>query len=110
MAQFDEVQVDGVPMKIAYSVPSGDGPHPAVLVMFHRGGFDEFTLKFADDLADLGFVAAAMDLYHWPPVHEKAEDNDFPRDPEIIKDVSATIDWLSKRGDVNMSKLAIGGH
>lgn len=110
MAQFDEVQVDGVPMRIAYAAPKGAGPHPGILVMFHRGGFDEFTLKLTDDLADQGLVAAAMDLYHWPPVHEKAEDNDFPRDPEIVKDVSATIDWLAARGDVNMSKLAIIGH
>ena len=110
MAQFDEVMVDGVPMKIAHSVPKGSGPHPGMLVMFHRGGFDDFTLKTADDLADLGYLAAAMDLYHWPPVHEVASDNDFPRDPEIIKDVGATIDWMAKRGDVDMSHLGIIGH
>ena len=90
MGQIDEVQVDGVPMRIAYSVPKGDGPHPAMLVMFHRGGFDDFTQKISDDLAELGFLAAVMDLYHWPPVHEKAEDNDFPRDPQIIKDVNVS--------------------
>jgi len=110
MTQFDEVKVDGVPMRIAYSVPKGSGPHPGMLVMFHRGGFDDFTMKIADDLADLGYLAAAMDLYHWPPVHEVASDNDFPRDPEIIKDVSATIDWMAKRGDVDMSRLGIIGH
>jgi carboxymethylenebutenolidase len=110
MGQIDEVKVDGVPMRIAYSEPNGAGPHPGMLVMFHRGGFDGFTQKISDDLAELGFLAAAMDLYHWPPVHEKAEDNDFPRDPEIVKDVGATIDWMAKRGDVDMSHLAIIGH
>jgi carboxymethylenebutenolidase len=110
MAQFDEVQVDGVPMRIAYSVPSGKGPYPGMVIMFHRGGHDEFTLKVADDLADLGILAASPDLYHWPPVHEVASENPFPRDPEIIKDVSATIGWMDKRGDVNMSRLGIIGH
>ena len=110
MTEFDEVRVDGVPMRISYSVPTGAGPHPAMLIMFHRGGFDGFTKKLADDLAELGILAASMDLYHWPPVHENPPDNDFPRDPEIIKDVTATIDWMAKRGDVDMSRLGIIGH
>lgn len=110
MAQFDEVQVDGVPMRIAYSVPTGDGPHPAVVVMYHRGGFDEFTLKFVDDLAEQGYLAASMDLYHWPPVMDPPEENPFPRDPEIIKDVDATVAWLGARGDVRMDKISIAGH
>ena len=110
MAEYEKIQVDDVPMRIAYSVPTGDGPHPVMIVMFHRGGFDDFTIKIADDLAGLGYLAAAPDVYHWPPVHEKAEDNDFPRDPEIIKDINATVDWLGKRDDVNMSKVGIIGH
>jgi len=110
MAQFDEVRVDGVPMRIAYSVPAGKGPHPAMVVTFHRGGFDEFTLKFADDLADMGILAAAPDLYHWPPVHEVASENPFPRDPEIVKDIGASIAWMKGRGDVDMKRLGIVGH
>lgn len=110
MAQFDQVQVDGVPMRIAFSAPAGSGPHPGMVVMFHRGGHDEFTLKLADDLAGLGIVAAAPDLYHWPPVHEVPSENPFPRDPEIVKDVGATLAWMEKRGDVDMSRIGIIGH
>jgi carboxymethylenebutenolidase len=110
MAQFDEVKVDGVPMRIAWSAPAGKGPHPGMLIMFHRGGFDDFTLKVADDLAELGIVAAVPDVYHWPPVHEVASENPFPRDPEIVKDVGATIAWMDKRGDVDPGRLGIIGH
>jgi carboxymethylenebutenolidase len=109
MAQFDEVQVDGVPMRICYAEPDGDGPFPAMVIMFHRGGFDEFTTQLADKLAAEGILAAAPDLYHWPPVHEPPQENPFPRDPEIIKDIAATVDWLGGR-PVDMARVGIIGH
>lgn len=110
MADFAEVQVGGSPMRILHTAPAGAGPHPAMVIMFHRGGFDDFTDKLAADLAAAGYVTATPDVYHYPPVHEKAEDNDFPRDPEIIADISATIDYLASRGDVDMNRLGIIGH
>ena len=110
MVEFTEVQVDGNPMRIACSLPAGSGPHPAIVVMYHRGGFDDFTLKVCDDLAEAGYVAASMDLYHWPPLLEPPQENPFPKDPEIIKDVSATVEWLAARGDVDMENLGILGH
>ena len=110
MVEYTEVQVDGSPMRIACSVPVGSGPHPAIVVMYHRGGFDDFTLKVCDDLAEAGYVAASMDLYHWPPLLEPPQENPFPKDPEIIKDVSATVEWLAARGDVDMENLGILGH
>lgn len=110
MAEYTEIQVDGVPMRISYSVPAGDGPHPAMVIMYHRGGFDDFTTRIADDLSAAGYLAAAMDLYHWPPLLEPPQENPFPLDPEIIKDVAATVDWLSGRGDVAMDRVGIIGH
>ena len=97
MAEFTEVNVDGNTMRIAYSSPGGEGGHAAVVVMYHRGGFDDFTIKVCDDLAAAGFFSAAMDLYHWPPLLEPASENPFPVDPEIIKDVTARVDWLCQR-------------
>lgn len=110
MADFAEVEVGGCPMRILHTAPAGAGPHPAMVIMFHRGGFDDFTAKLANDLAAAGYVTATPDVYHYPPVHEKAEDNDFPRDPEIIADISATIKYLASRGDVDMNRLGIIGH
>jgi carboxymethylenebutenolidase len=110
MADFAEVEVGGCPMRILHTTPAGAGPHPAMVIMFHRGGFDKFTEKVADDLAAAGYVTAAPDVYHYPPVHEKAEDNDFPKDPGIIADIGATLDYLAARGDVDMDRLGIIGH
>lgn len=109
MAQFDEVQVDGVPMRICYAEPEGEGPFPAMVILFHRGGFDEFTTKLADNLAAEGYLAAAPDVYHWPPVVEPARENAFPLDPEIIKDINATMDWLGAK-PVNKDRIGIIGH
>ena len=110
MAQYDEANVEGVPMRVMYATPTAPGRHPAVVIMFHRGGFDAFTAKVADDLAAAGYVAAAPDLYHWPPVHEPPQENPLPRDPQIIKDVAATVGWLGKRKDVDTARIGIMGH
>lgn len=110
MAQYEEVHVDGVPMRILHAAPAAAGRHPAVVIMFHRDGFDAFTHKLADDLAAKGYVAAVPDVYHWPPVSEKPRDNPLPRDPGIIKDVAATVDWLGRRKDVDMTRVGMMGH
>jgi len=110
MADFATVNVGGSPMRILHTTPAGPGPHPAMVLMFHRGGFDGFTDKVADDLAAAGYVVAAPDVYHYPPVHDKAEDNAFPVDPEIIADIGATLEYLASRGDVDMRRLGIIGH
>lgn len=43
--------------------PAGGGTRPAVLVCHAWGGRDAFAEDRARDLAELGFVAAAIDLY-----------------------------------------------
>ena len=43
--------------------PVGDGPHPAVLVMHSALGLDEHMCRRAGDLADLGYIALATDMY-----------------------------------------------
>ncbi len=110
MSQIDRVDVEGVAMGICYAMPDGTGPFPAMVVMFHRGGFDDFTKKILDDLAAAGYAAAAPDLYHWPPVAEVPSENPFPRDPEIAKDVVATLEWLGKKPEIDMDRVGIIGH
>ena len=110
MSQMDRVEIEGVPMNICYAMPEGSGPFPAMVVMFHRGGFDDFTKKILDDLADAGYASAAPDLYNWPPVADVPSENPFPRDPEITKDVAGTLEWLGKKPEINMDKVGIIGH
>jgi carboxymethylenebutenolidase len=110
MAELLEMSVDGVPMTMLCSTPSGAGPHPAIIVVHHRDGFDDFTKKVCDDLAAEGFVAVAPDFYHWLPVLEPARENPFPTDDEIVKDVNAAVDWLKARDGVDGGRIGILGH
>ena len=43
--------------------PNGAGPHPAVLICHAWGGRDEFAEDKAKQLAGLGYVGAAIDVY-----------------------------------------------
>ncbi len=55
--------VDGLTMVAHLSLPDGQGPWPAVLIGHDGIGLDDYQRGRADDLADHGYVALAMD-YH----------------------------------------------
>lgn len=40
---WDETNVDGEPMRLYVSHPEEPGPFPAVVVIQHQGGVDEFV-------------------------------------------------------------------
>ncbi len=44
----DTLKVNGQDMEMYASLPSGPGPHPAVVIAFHIGGIDEFDKAMAD--------------------------------------------------------------
>jgi dienelactone hydrolase len=54
---------NGVSLTGQIARPSGQGPHPAVLVMHSALGIDEHACRRAGDLAALGYVALATDMY-----------------------------------------------
>ncbi|HSS62895.1 MAG TPA: dienelactone hydrolase family protein [Gammaproteobacteria bacterium] len=111
MARFDEIEVNGSPMRICVASPGGDGPHPAVIVMCHIGGLDEFTTDRVDRLAAAGCVAAAPDVFHY---HDWIEDKEARRaslrDKSIIDDIEACIAHAENVEAVDGKRLAILGH
>ncbi len=111
MARFDEVEVNGSPMRIFLASPEGGGPHPAVVVMCHIGGLDEFTADRVDRLAAAGYVAAAPDVFHY---HEWIEDNAARRaslrDRSIIDDIESCIAHIEKVEQVDEKRIGILGH
>lgn len=92
MARIDEIEVNGSPMRICVASPDGEGRHPAVIVMCHIGGLDEFTEDRVDRLASAGYVAAAPDVFHY---HDWIEDKEGRRaslrDKSIIDDINACL-------------------
>ncbi|MDT7560943.1 MAG: hypothetical protein QOI68_5413 [Pseudonocardiales bacterium] len=58
-----EYRVDGLTMSGRLALPDGTGPRPAVLIAHEGNGLDEFQRTRPDRLAELGYVAFALD-YH----------------------------------------------
>ena len=115
MASFWEtIQVDGADMHAYASVPSnmGSGPFPAVIVSQHGGGVDHFIRDMCDGLAQAGFAAVAPNLFH--RFNEEQLDNRTGRiqhlsDPEIVADISATVNWLRDHSAIQGDKIGITG-
>jgi carboxymethylenebutenolidase len=113
MASFwESIKVDGADMRLYVSVPSGTGPFPAVVVIQHQGGVDDFMEEMTQRVASAGYAAAAPDLYHCDGPECK---DDGPtrrarlRDVNVIKDVNATVDFLMGHRSVEAERLGIIG-
>ena len=108
MGTMEKITSGGVPMNVYVATPEGKGPFPAVLLMFHRAGIDEFTRDRADRLARAGYIAAAPDLFHRMP-----PDTENPLtlldDVHITEDIAATVGHIKGKPACN-GKLAILGH
>lgn len=108
---MEQLAVDGGTMNVYLGEPGGAGPHPAILLTFHRGGIDEFTRKYIDDLANSGYVAAAPDFYHRNPADaDPTEAMSRVMDSELIVDINATVAMLQGFKSVSGDLLAIVGH
>ncbi len=111
MPSFTEtLKVDEQDMTLYMSLPSGSGPSPAVVVIQHLGGVDTFVRTMVDRLAEAGYAAAAPDLYHrLGKDMEPAMRRQQLKDPEIITDVNATVDFLRHHPEVDRGALGITG-
>jgi len=109
---WESIKVDGQDMKVYVCVPEGKGPFPAVVVIQHQGGVDEFMEEMTQRVASAGYVGVAPDLYHRDPPDCK---DDGPtrrerlRDVTVIQDVNATVDFLKGHRGVDGERLAIVG-
>jgi len=109
----DTLKVNGQDMEMYASLPSGSGPHPAVVIAFHVAGLDDFDRTMADKLAEEGYVAVVPDLFH----RLSAEVMAGPRldrlghlsDPDIIADMNAAVDFLKGQSAVDSEKIGVTG-
>ncbi len=110
--RWDTLTVDGAEMRCYVTMPGGAGPHPAVVVIQHAGGVDDFIQTMTDRIAEAGFVGAAPDLYHRDDPN--AGDDALTRmsrlrDARIVNDVNATADHLKGLADVRGDRIGITG-
>ena len=108
---WETLSVDGSEMRVFTDSPQGEGPFPAVLVAHHRAGLDVATTKFVQDLAGLGYFAAAPDLHHRRPDGEDTRISlQNLDDIQIVSDLAATEDLVVAQNNVDGSRVAIAGH
>ncbi len=111
--RWDSVAVNGATMRCYVGAPDGAGPFPALVVIQHAGGVDEFTRTMADRFASAGYVAIAPELYH-RETPEESGDNFLTRmgrlrDAEIVPDVTAAIEHLKTLANVRADRIGIAG-
>ncbi len=111
-SRWDTIDTSDGQMRCYVSVSGEPGPHPAVIVIQHAGGVDEFIRRRSDGLAEAGFAAVAPDLYH----REDPNSSDDPmtrmgrlRDANIVTDVNAAVEHASSLAEARGDRIGITG-
>ena len=108
----EQVIVDNSRMNLFTARPDGDKPLPAIVVIQHQYGVDQFMEEMTARTATERYFAVTPDLYHRDGPDCK---DDGPtrrgraRDVNIIKDVGATVDYLKASKFVDAGKIGILG-
>jgi carboxymethylenebutenolidase len=112
-SRWDTISADGQTMRCFVSAPDAAGPFPAVVVIQHAGGVDEFVRSRCDALAEARFVAVAPDLYH----RDDPNSGDDPptrmsrlRDTSIVADVNAAIEHTKVLPEIQADRMGITGY
>jgi carboxymethylenebutenolidase len=109
---WQQTESDGNLMRMHVSVPATSTPVPAIVVIQHQGGVDEFVQTMTRRLAEAGYVAAAPDLYHRDGPDCK---DDFVTrrsrlgDRRIVNDVNACVAFLQRQESVKRDRVGIVG-
>jgi carboxymethylenebutenolidase len=105
------LDVEGRSMDVHIAAPHGEGPHPGVLLMFHRGGMDACTAYYMKHLPAAGYLTMVPNFYHHCPKEVPLHDcKKFLKDPEIISEIAAAADYSLARPDLDRSRFFIMGH
>jgi carboxymethylenebutenolidase len=112
IANWQQAESDGSLMKMHVSAPEGSGPFPAIVVVQHQGGVDEFVQSMTERLAQAGYVAAAPDLYHRDGpdcTDDVATRRSRLSDRRVINDINTAVGYLQRHSAVDGSRLGIVG-
>jgi len=109
-------EADGVVMVGRLALPDGDEKRPGVLIAHEGGGLDDFQMGRAARLAELGFVAFALD-YHGGgrPLVEEDDINsrcqELWKDPERIRAIAdAGLAVLVEHSRTDSARVAAVGY
>ncbi len=90
------------------AVPEGNGPFPALIVIHEWWGLNDWIKKDADDFAESGYVALAIDLYHGnstsSPEEARKLSGSVPQD-RAATDLRSAFDYLRSRPEVDGNSI-----
>ncbi len=107
---------DGFALPIFAARPAGEGPWPVVVVVSEIFGVHEYIRDLCRRLARAGFAAVAPAFFN--RVEDPAPLSDMTRVQQIVGaagyeqvmgDVSATLDWVSRRPWADSDRVGITG-
>jgi carboxymethylenebutenolidase len=93
-------------------LPSGAGPHPAIVVIHEWWGLNDWVKEQADKLASEGYVALAVDLYHGKVATDPEMAHELMRglpQDRGVRDLMAAVQYLSKNKAVDSHRLGAVG-
>ena len=106
--------VDGDELTTGYlSVPDGDGPFPALVIIHEWNGLQDRVRQLADDFADEGYVTLAADLFQGRTGSNRDENMALVREAQsdpaaMIANLNAAVAYLRGRPDVTGRVGAMG--
>jgi len=111
MPTMISVPVNESQMDVYVDGPDRNAPRPAIVLMYHRDGFDDFTKRVTAKLSEAGYLVAVPDVSHRVARDvPMADRKQFLKDSEVVADTRAAADYLRGRPDVDRNKLIIMGH
>jgi carboxymethylenebutenolidase len=94
------------------AVPSGAGPHPAVIVIHEWWGLNDWVKEQARRFAAQGYVALAVDLYRGKVASDPDVAHELSRglpDDRALRDLEAAFVYLHSRKDVKHAAIGSVG-
>jgi carboxymethylenebutenolidase len=109
MIKSEMLTVNGHPMEVQVGIPDGKGPFPVMLLMYHRGGFDEFTRNRLEQLTKDGFLTVTPDIFFPAPLDAK-DRKTFLKDSLAIAAIKAANAYAENHPLAAKGKIGIIGH
>jgi carboxymethylenebutenolidase len=88
--------------------PQGNGPFPALIVIHEWWGLNDWVKEQASKLADQGYAALAIDLYHGKVASSPEEAHEMMRgvpEDRAARDLKAAFAYLASQQNVDKSKI-----
>lgn len=95
-----------------FSLPPGEGPFPALIVIHESWGLNDWIRTNADAFANKGFAALAVDLYRGKSTTKTNEASELMlglKPDLVIKDLQAAYSYLQDHPKVDKNRMGVVG-